>query len=604
MRRENKVFEQKEETGLNSRQSNPITGRKTANRLYAGYNKPQRFYNHINSVDPMEIFLEFSANVRNKKTVEEVLNYLHFLLINKLGCNFTALGLVNNQSKYINVRLTDHIGNVFSSKILISESNNPIVDCFVNREQKYIDDLKFINIPHIQNSPGIIIPLINQDDCVGVFIAGFAGINSQNEEVLNLLANYLSLLIINRQLSQKVTQDIDIDSLTGLKNHRYFQEKVASEISEAKEKDQTVSVILFDVNNISQINREYGHAKGDEIIKLVADKVNKNIRNCDIAARYGGDEISVMLPSTDNTEARYLAEYLNYIISNCLVDDIGTVKVSVGVATYPTSAINQEKLLVIAEQALLISKSKGCSNGKSSVISADDIDFWNEMALNSLAAVIAKRHSQWGINFEDELVNQFHSESLSSNNHIDIVTSLAGAIDAKDEYTKGHSNSVSRYAEALAKAINLPENEVERIKLGALLHDVGKIGIPENVLKKTAPLSDQEWDIMKQHPEIGVKKVLEPIQSLSDLIPIVKHHHENWNGSGYPNKLKGEDIPLGARIVAIADAFHAMVSDRPYRKALSIDKAVEIMRAGAGIQWDRELIRKFVIIAPSLCTKV
>ena len=163
---------------------------------------------------------------------------------------------------------------------------------------------------------------------------------------------------------------------------------------------------------------------------------------------------------------------------------------------------------------------------------------------------------------------------------------------------------VSRYSEALARAIQLPEAEVERIKLGALLHDIGKIGIPENVLRKPAMLDDDEWEIMKQHPVIGADKVLAPNESLRDLIPMVKYHHEHWDGTGYPCGLKGEEIPLNARIVSIADAYHALVSDRPYRKGLSVEKACEILKLGAGVQWDKELVRQFIVIAPSLSTTV
>ena len=210
-----------------------------------------------------------------------------------------------------------------------------------------------------------------------------------------------------------------------------------------------------------------------------------------------------------------------------------------------------------------------------------------------------------GANFEEELINQIKNEDVLSQVHlIDLVTLLASAIDAKDEYTKGHSVSVSRYSEALARAINLPEKEVEQIKLGALLHDVGKIGIPEHILKKTDKLTDEEWKIMKEHPVIGAEKVLKSNASLHKLIPIVKHHHEHYDGSGYPDKLKGENIPLVARIVAVADAYHALISDRPYRKGLSIEKACEILRIGANIPWDSNLVRKFIELAPSLSTKV
>jgi diguanylate cyclase (GGDEF)-like protein/putative nucleotidyltransferase with HDIG domain len=447
--------------------------------------------------------------------------------------------------------------------------------------------------------------MIFQGECAGVLMAGYNELNQQNMDILNILVDYLTLHVLNHQLGEKMTLHNDIDALTGLKNHRGLQERLSEEITKAGSQEIPVSVVIFDINNIAQINREFGHAKGDEIIKLVSEKIKQNIRSVDIAGRYGGDEIAVILPDLDNSEACYIAEYLNYSLSCCLIDDVGPVKVSIGVATYPTCAKEQEKLLILAEQAMIISKNKGYKNGMSTLINAQDINFWNDMALDSFAAVIAKRHSQLGLNFEEELVKKFHNDSSNSNNHlIDVVTSLAGAIDAKDPYTRGHSQSVSRYAEALARPINMPENEVERVKLGALLHDVGKIGIPESVLKKPGQLEDDEWEIMKQHPVIGAKKVLEPIDSLRDLIPMVIHHHEHWDGSGYPDALKGNEIPLMARIVSIADSFHALISDRPYRKGLPLEKAVEILRIGAGIQWDKELVRKFIIIAPSLSTSI
>ena len=582
-----------------------ITPRKTANRLYGGYNHSQRFYGYQSSVDSFDIFYEFCSTAKVKETVDEVFATLHSIAITKLGYNFTAIGLVNTQSNCVNIKLLDRIGNTFSSRILLSETQNPIIQAFNNKTTININNIGFLNMPYMNNSPGMIIPMVSQNQCVGVFIAGSSSVEQHCNGILSVLIDYLSLFIINKELSEQVNQNIDVDALTGLKNHRGFQEALRNELKKAEKENKPVSTIIFDINNISQINREYGHAKGDEIIKLVSEKIKQNIRNADIAGRYGGDEIAVILPDLDNSEACYIAEYLNYILSCTLVDDIGPVKVSIGVATYPTCAKDQEKLLILAEQAMFISKNKGYKNGMSLVVTAQDINFWNDTALDSFAAVLAKRHAQLGINFEEELVKKFHSESLNSNSHLlDVVTSLAGAIDAKDTYTRGHSQSVSRYAEALARAINLPEEEVERIKLGAMLHDVGKIGIPESVLRKPTQLNDEEWEIMKQHPSIGVKKVLEPIESLRDLIPMVEHHHEHWDGSGYPAKLKGEQIPLGARIVAIADSFHALISDRPYRKGLSVDKAIEILKVGAGIQWDKNLVRKFIIIAPSLCTKV
>ena len=419
------------------------------------------------------------------------------------------------------------------------------------------------------------------------------------------LANYIAMFIHNFHLLEQTNKYANTDTLTSLYNHRGFQEILAKELAKAEATSTALSVVMFDVNNISKINRELGHAKGDEVIKIIADKVKQNIKNTDSAGRYGGDEIAVVMPDTDTRDAKYLAEYITYCLSCCFVDDVGPVKVSVGIATYPDCAKDQEKLLVLAEQAMFISQAKGYKEGMSAIVSSQDFNFWDDVAVNSFAEILAKRHFENGINFEDELVKKINNaEIINHNNLMEMITSLAGAIDAKDPYTKGHSTSVSRYSEALARAINLPEADVERIKIGAMLHDVGKIGIPENVLKKPGKLDDNEWEIMKQHPTIGAEKVLAPNETLREFIPIVKYHHERLDGKGYPEGLKGEEIPLEARIVSVADAYHALVSDRPYRKGMPIEKACSILQEGAGVQWDSDLVRQFIAIAPSLTTSV
>ena len=440
--------------------------------------------------------------------------------------------------------------------------------------------------------------------CIGVMLVG-QNIANINTNLVSFISNYMGMFVHNIQLLEQTSKYANTDTLTSLYNHRGFQEMLAKELAKAKDNNNHLSVVMFDVNNISKINRELGHAKGDEVIKLLAEKVKQNIRSNDKAGRYGGDEIAIILPDTDTSDAKYLAEYITYCLSCCFVDDVGPVKVSVGIATYPECSRDQEKLLILAEQAMYISQAKGYKEGMSAIVSSSDFNFWDDDALHSYAEVIAKRHSQLGVNFEDELVHKFNNEQIVSQNHLmELANSLASAIDAKDPYTKGHSTSVSRYSEALARAINLPEDEVQRIKLGALLHDVGKIGIPENVLKKPGKLEDDEWEIMKQHPVIGAEKVLAPNEALRDLIPIVKYHHEHMDGSGYPEHLKGDEIPLAARIVAVADTYHALISDRPYRKGMSVEKACEILNDGAGKLWDRDLVRQFINIAPSLSTSI
>ncbi len=530
----------------------------------------------------------------------ELYEKIHSIILQNIDSSFMAVGIFKEKSNCINLRLQDKLGNSFSSKVFLKDNENPIVQVFTSRQIKIVENNNYLKISYYKDYSTIILPLLSANKCIGVLIVedNYA---RQNSILYSLIANYLALVTHNIELLEKSDAYVNTDTLTLLSNHRGFQEILTNEISRAQINKQPLSIIMMDINNITKINRELGHAKGDEVIKLVAEKVRQNMREGDIAGRYGGDEIAIILPNSNSSQAKYVAEFLTYSLSCCFIDDIGPIKVSVGVATYPDCAEDKEKLLILAEQAMYISQAQGYKDGMSAIISSSDFNFWDDVALKSYAEVVSKRHSQLGINFEDELLAKFNTEhSLSDSRTWEIATSLAGAIDAKDPYTKGHSTSVSRFSEALARAINLPEKEVERITLGALLHDVGKIGIPETVLKKEGPLSDEEWAIMKQHPIIGAEKVLQPNPNLRDLLPIVKYHHERIDGKGYPENLTNGDIPLAAKIVAIADTYHALISDRPYRKGMNIEKAISILEEGAGTQWDENLVRTFVQIAPSL----
>ncbi len=580
---------------------NNFNTNKTSNKIYgSGYMNGSSY----NIIDYSDIVYSLNSTLSGKTSIQDLFVSIHNLFSEKLNHVFTAFGIYHEKSKCINLKLFNSMGNTYTSKIFMSDDTNPVIECFSTHEPICCQDNKFLNIPYLHASSSIVLPFNAVDSCKGVMVIGKDHLEN-HIGLFAFIANYCALFMQNTELVEQTNLYANTDALTGLYTHRGFQEVLSSELKRASDNNFELSIIMLDVNNISKINRELGHAKGDEVIKILADKVKQNIRTTDKAGRYGGDEIGIILPDTSTSDAKYLAEYITYCLSCCFVDDVGPVKVSVGIATFPECSRDQEKLLILAEQAMYVSQAKGYKEGMSAIISSADFNFWDDDALSSFAEVIAKRHSQLGINFEDELVHKFNNENIISQNHLmELANSLAGAIDAKDPYTKGHSTSVSRYSEALARAINLPEDEVQRIKLGALLHDVGKIGIPENVLKKPDKLSDEEWEIMKQHPVIGAEKVLEPNEALRDLIPMVKYHHERIDGKGYPEHLTGEKIPLAAKIVAVADTFHALISDRPYRKGLSIDTACKILQDGAGTQWDADLVRHFIGIAPALSTSI
>ena len=582
----------------------PLNTRTSANRLYSGYTNTVNKFLDINYT---EIINTLNSSFVDQNDPVRLFYTIHNQVCSKIGINFSALGIYNQNSNYINVKLIDKTGSSYNSMIMLNDDDNAVVRAFETKQIITTTDCSYLKLNYlsnISNSPTNIIPLNAFGECFGVAIFSDNN-NNQFFEIYKLIANYYAMFYKNRKLIDLVDRNTDTDSLTGLSNHKKLQEDLALEISQCLNNDKQLAFCIFDIGNISEINNELGHAKGDAVIKEVAKKIKKNVRNTDVLGRYGGDEIAIIMPDTTEEEAKYVCEFLLYNLSCTMFDDLGQLKFSCGISLLPQSTNKQDKLTILAEQALYISKSKRAQSGQSEIVSTNDFNFWDDEALKCFAQVLTKKHASIGVNIEEELINQFHNEKIVSNEHLlDVVSSLANTIDAKDTYTKGHSAAVSRYSEALARAINLPANEVERIKLGALLHDIGKIGIPEHVLRKPTMLSDDEWAIMKQHPSIGADKVLKPNKSLHDLIPMVKYHHEHMDGSGYPYGLKGDEIPLSARIVAVADAYHALISDRPYRKGLSVSKACEILKMGAGVQWDRELVRQFIIIAPSLATNI
>lgn len=595
------IADKKSTNPIESARILPINTRTSSNRLYGGY---------INSwsksidVNLSEIITSINVVLSSKKDYSDLFYDIHSVLNQKCNLNFSALGIYNKISNCINVKLIDKTGSLYNSKILLNNNDNLIVRAFETKQIIHTKDNSYLKLNYLINAQTVILPLIGAGECIGVAIFSDDNIN-QYIEIYKLIANYFAMIYQNQILSDLVKQNTDTDSLTGLFNHKKIQEDLAYEISQSASKDKELAFCIIDIANISEINSELGHAKGDLVIKEVAKKIRKNIRNTDYAGRYGGDEIAIIMPDTKVDEAKYVLEYILYNLSCTMFDDLGQLKFSCGFSMYPKSSDNQERINVLAQQALYIAKSRRNQSGQSEIVSSTDFNFWDDEALKCFVKVLTKKHGSVNINVDEELISQFHNEKILSNDHLlEVVSSLSSAIDAKDTYTKGHSSSVSRYSEALARAINLPQNEVERIKLGAMLHDVGKIGIPEQILRKPTKLSDDEWQIMKQHPSIGADKVLKPNKSLHDLIPMVKYHHEHIDGSGYPYGLKGDEIPLSARIVAVADAFHALISDRPYRKGLSVQKACEILKMGAGVQWDKDLIRQFIIIAPSLATNI
>lgn len=365
------------------------------------------------------------------------------------------------------------------------------------------------------------------------------------------------------------------DSVTGLYNHRYLQDTIKIELDNCLDNKKQLSLIVLDIDNFKQFNDTYGHSVGDIALKYVANIIQESINGKGLAARYGGDEFVIVLPSLCNKEACDIAESIRVrALSNSYVKNhhaIASLQITQGVATAPLSGKKPEELFEAADSALYIAKYSG-KNTVQSAFELSDIkpESFPKYSESKRMIALQKAFSKYNtLDFE-------------------MIEAFIAAVDARDHYTYDHSVNVTNYSMRLAQKMNLSNQKVEKIRLGALLHDIGKIGIPDNILNKVSKLSNEEYEMIKQHPFIGAK-ILQPIKSMGIYGQIVMYHHEWFDGSGYPYGLKGDEIPLEVRIVSICDAYDAMTTDRPYRKAISKEKALQIIGEMTGTQFDPNL---------------
>jgi len=295
--------------------------------------------------------------------------------------------------------------------------------------------------------------------------------------------------------------------------------------------------------------------------------LKESLRTVDPVFRYGGDEFAIILPSTNRENASIVLER---IIQGC-VKDINAngmqLSLSAGLACWPDDGVTQSDLIRAADKALYHSKRTGGAR----------VSLFSE----AIPATLPK------------------ADSAEDKEALGIIYALAAAVEAKDPHTYGHSRKVSQCSIALAKAIGLSSDDLAVLSTASILHDIGKIGIPDEVLRKKAALDADEWKLIRAHPKTGAT-IISHVPSLTHCIPAILYHHEHYNGSGYPEGLKGNAIPMHARIMAIADAFAAMTSVRPYREALRHDRVIEELKKGSGIKFDPELIDAFLKIADSI----
>ena len=363
----------------------------------------------------------------------------------------------------------------------------------------------------------------------------------------------------------KLEDLVNKDGLTGVFNHRYFHETLKEKITLSEKEKKPVSLIFVDIDYFKHYNDLYGHQKGDEVLRTIGKILRENLRENDVPARYGGEEFAVILPNTTEEEALALADKIRKIIESTKFygeenQPKGVLTSSMGISVYPDKAKDDIELIKSADDALYRAK------------------FFNKNRVETYTSIL------------DELKSDIEEKD------VELVTSiktLIGVINAKDRYTYGHSERVVFYSRLLADKLELSNEDENLLVYGAYMHDIGKINISRDILVKKMPLTNEEWEILKCHPVEGTE-IIKPVKSLENIIPIILHHHEKYDGTGYPGQLKGENIPYLARVLTVVDSFDAMTSNRPYNVRKTYDEAIVELRKYSGTQFDPEIASKFI----------
>jgi diguanylate cyclase (GGDEF)-like protein/putative nucleotidyltransferase with HDIG domain len=345
------------------------------------------------------------------------------------------------------------------------------------------------------------------------------------------------------------------DPLTGLGNHRHFHERLARELEHALRYGRPLAICLVDVDDFKRINDRFGHPAGDRVLSLVATR----LRQTGEAFRLGGDEFAVLLPGYEESEALASAESIIDRIAALDLEHMGAITVSAGIAVAPQHARERDELVRLVDSALYWAKEYGKNQARS--YRPDVVELAELKRLASGGDRVARLRA---------------------------AASLARAVDARDVYTGFHSQRVAQLAVRIAERLGLNQEHVELTRLAASLHDLGKLALPEELLRKPGPLTEPERLVLERHPQIGFR-MLDSL-GIDPVADWVLHHHERWDGDGYPDGLAGSAIPLGARIIFVADAYDAMTSDRLYRARRSPQAALAELLECSGTQFDPDVV--------------
>ena len=561
----------------------------------------QHVWDMMNSSKPLSSVLNAIVN-----SLQGELGYLYsFIVKQKADNDGTYFQIVASSKDDFGIKFSEYFNcDVADFRMTfpdISEIKNAIKE---NRIYQSTELLKLIygfipqlgeeNIKTFLNASNmksyILVPLMSKQTHFGSLVVFSSRETVSNNELnfLNLFAKQIELAITIADLFQAVKEQAITDGMTGLYNRRYFEEFIKKEAVRAERQGQKFTVIGLDLDHLKQINDAYGQNYGDIAIKAIAEVLKNNARSIDIAARMGGEEFNLILPGVDSAGGCIAAERIRKALEAVDLEKIGHITASLGVATYLEHSDDIDELLEITDRAMYESK----RNGRNRVTIARPAHetSWQELAVNTFIDILTKHRIP-----VDEKTSKVLAQKLQEMNNDKLYQVADSLVETYNpEHTEGSVKQKVQIASLLAKRFDLPKESIDKLKIAVLLYDIGNTMLPKELLRKKEPLTEEEKLSIKQHPVIAAREILEPISNVVDIIPIIEKHHENWNGTGYPAKISGDDIPIESQIILIIDSYFALLEKRPYRDAMTKEEAIKQIEKDINQKWSEKLAREFI----------
>jgi diguanylate cyclase (GGDEF)-like protein len=444
----------------------------------------------------------------------------------------------------------------------------------------------------------LCIPITYGESLIGVLNIESRSENAflpQDVLILNTLADLLATALHNAFVFQKLQQQSITDGLTGVKTRRFFWESLSGEWKRASRSGRPFSVVLIDLDKFKEVNDTMGHFEGDLVLARVGRLLEQKSRQSNVVARYGGDEFIVLMPETGPEQAQVLAERLRLWLAGDPMLSEHKITGSFGVASFPMHGFSIEDIIRVADAGMYVSKRSGGNKVSTAEEFVEGQDFARQRQQISAYIEGFLQRERSGRDQLRELTATL-SKLCGGDDDCNVallkeaIESLSRAGESRELQTSGHGDLVARYTEVIARGLGLSSEETADLVYAARVHDVGKIFVPEHVLNKGGPLSDAEFMQIQMHPQVGAE-IVGTIPHCAMMREAIEHHHQHFDGSGYPDGLRGEEIPLWARIIAVADAYANMVTEQSFSAARTSDQALDELIKMSGTRFDGMLVR-------------